>query len=175
MVEFAHAEASGIALPAFARWQDSLRDAYAGADIDAFEATYTFLSEHAVDTRTADGESLAERGLGTATILSSLSLDPGTIHAALLMPLAQARIVDAEAIAAQFGHDVAGLVAGVTRMDDIRATPENVAPAQREIQVENLRKMLLAMVEDIRVVLIKLAERTQALRFLGDADESLRR
>ena len=55
---------------------------------------------------------------------------------------------------------------GVARMDEIRATPPQGDAAERAAQAERLRKMLLAMVEDIRVVLIKLAERTAALRFL---------
>ena len=54
--------------------------------------------------------------------------------------------------------------AGVRRMGELRAAPAGGKPAERAAQAENLRKMLLAMVEDIRVVLIKLAERTQALR-----------
>ena len=77
-----------------------------------------------------------------------------------------------------FGADVATLVAGVARMDAIRAIAVGAdAPSERAAQAENLRKMLLAMVEDIRVVLIKLAERTQALRYLmtGDAERCARR
>src|SRR6185295_13362017 len=69
-------------------------------------------------------------------------------------------------VAARFGADVAVLVAGVARMDEIRATPPQGDAAERAAQAERLRKMLLAMVEDIRVVLIKLAERTAALRHL---------
>ena len=53
-------------------------------------------------------------------------------------------------------------------MDEIRATPPQGDAAERAAQAERLRKMLLAMVEDIRVVLIKLAERTAALRYLDD-------
>jgi len=67
----------------------------------------------------------------------------------------------------------AALVTGVARMDSVHALAAGGASEQPGVQAENLRKMLLAMVEDIRVVLIKLAERTQALRHLmggGDAD-----
>ncbi|HVF63315.1 MAG TPA: bifunctional (p)ppGpp synthetase/guanosine-3',5'-bis(diphosphate) 3'-pyrophosphohydrolase, partial [Casimicrobiaceae bacterium] len=62
------------------------------------------------------------------------------------------------------GDEVAGLVNGVARMTQIRAMPPGSPSSTPGVQAENLRKMLLAMVEDIRVVLIKLAERTQALR-----------
>jgi GTP pyrophosphokinase len=175
MVAFVHAASSTTAPLALTKWRDGLRDAYADADIDALAATFDYVGQHAGDARTADGEPLAERALGTAAILSSLKLDPATLHAALLLPLVQARVIDVAALAGPFGADVADLVAGVARMEDIRATPADVAAAHREAQAENLRKMLLAMVEDIRVVLIKLAERTQALRFLMNGDEGVRR
>ena len=81
---------------------------------------------------------------------------------------------DAEEVEAQFGADVATLVAGVARMGGIRATADSGDKEERAAQAENLRKMLLAMVEDIRVVLIKLAERTQALRSLMCGDATLR-
>ncbi|MEP7061420.1 MAG: bifunctional (p)ppGpp synthetase/guanosine-3',5'-bis(diphosphate) 3'-pyrophosphohydrolase [Betaproteobacteria bacterium] len=175
MVTLASQASPTSAPPALAAWRDGMRAAYDAADIDAFAATLAFVGQHAADARTTDGEPVAERALGTATILTSLKLDPATIHAALLLPLVQARAVDAALIAETFGADVAALATGVTRMDDIRATPADVAPVEREAQAENLRKMLLAMVEDIRVVLIKLAERTQAMRFLMNGDDALRR
>ena len=82
---------------------------------------------------------------------------------------------DADEVAARFGADVATLVAGVARMGGIRAAPTRRARRSAPAQAENLRKMLLAMVEDIRVVLIKLAERTQALRSLMTGDARLAR
>src|SRR6185295_4215263 len=95
-------------------------------------------------------------------------------RAALLLTLPAAGAFDAADVTARFGADVAALVAGVARMDDLRAAPAGADADERAAQAENLRKMLLAMVEDIRVVLIKLAERTQALRFLMTADVALR-
>jgi GTP pyrophosphokinase len=95
-----------------------------------------------------------------------LKLDAGTVRAALLIGLAGAHAFDADDVAARFGADTATLVAGAARMDEIRATPPQGDANERAAQAERLRKMLLAMVEDIRVVLIKLAERTAALRFL---------
>ena len=94
-------------------------------------------------------------------IVAALKLDAGTVRAALLIGLPARHAFDAEDVAARFGADVATLVAGVARMDEIRATPPQGDAAERAAQAERLRKMLLAMVEDIRVVLIKLAERTQ--------------
>jgi GTP pyrophosphokinase len=121
-----------------------------------------------------DGEPVLDRALGTATILAGLKLDPDSIRAALLLGLPVAGAFESDAIAASFGADVATLVAGVARMGVIRTTPSTGNPEERAAQAENLRKMLLSMVEDIRVVLIKLAERTRALRTLVAGDAVLR-
>lgn len=125
---------------------------------------------------TPEGERWLDRVLGTATILAGLHLDASSLAAALLTGLPEA----AKEIAADLGErlnpELALLVAGVARMGEIRAA--HLAPsseAERAAQSEALRKMLLSMVEDIRVVLIKLAERLQALRFLMSGDENLRR
>jgi GTP pyrophosphokinase len=82
---------------------------------------------------------------------------------------------DAQRIVGEFGANVEALVSGVARMDSVHAQASGADSHQRAVQAENLRKMLLAMVSDIRVVLIKLAERTQALRFLTSGSESGRR
>src|SRR5207247_1594936 len=113
--------------------------------------------------------------LGAATILAAQKFDAGTVRAALLIGLPAAHAFDAQDLTARFGADIATLVAGVARMDEIRTLPSVGDPNERAAQAERLRKMLLAMVEDIRVVLIKLAERTQALRFLMSSGEPLRR
>src|SRR4029077_20460870 len=99
---------------------------------------------------------------------------PDTVRAALLLGLPVSGTFDADAIAAEFGSNVAALVAGVARMGVIRTMPTTGNAEERAAQAENLRKMLLSMVEDIRVVLIKLAERTQALRTLMTGDAALR-
>ncbi len=173
MAALVHNEASRPA--ALEAWRESLRQGYAAADADALVATAQAVVERAGEARTADGQSLAGRALTLASILADLKLDPPTLHAGLLAPLAQAGLLDLETLAQRHGADVAMLVTGVARMDEIRAAPAAVAAAEREAQAEKLRKMLLAMVADIRVVLIKLAERTAALRFLVNGDEAMRR
>jgi GTP pyrophosphokinase len=116
--------------------------------------------------RTADGEPWLDRALGTAGIVAGLNLDGGSVRAAVLLGVPMVPGFDAAAFAESCGTEVAQIVAGATRMGAIRAAADMAAKEERALQAENLRKMLLAMVEDIRVVLIKLAERTQALRFL---------
>jgi GTP pyrophosphokinase len=156
-------------------WRDLLHGTYADGDIEALGATEAFVRDAAGDATLPDGAPLAARGVEIAAILAPLKLDAATLHAALVLPLVQARRVDAATIAARLSGDVAALVGGVVRMEDIRAMPAQGTGAERETQAENLRKMLLAMVEDIRVVLIKLAERTAALRHAMGGDAAARK
>ncbi len=142
----------------FAGWLDSLRGAYPAADVASFGAADAYARERAAEA--------AARAEGTAAILANLRLDATTVRAALLIGLPAAGAFDEEDVAKRFGADVAALVAGVARMEEIRVASASGDAAERGAQAERLRKMLLAMVEDIRVVLIKLAERTQALRQL---------
>ncbi len=166
MVAVLHAAPVRDAPLAVAAWLDGLRPTYGDDAVRSIASAWEALRAAAGDARTADGEPVVDRALGTATILAGLRLDPASIRAALLHPLPALGAVDGEAFAAEHGAEVAALVRGVTRMTELRALPAVGDAGERAVQAENLRKMLLAMVEDIRVVLIKLAERTQALRYL---------
>ncbi len=169
MVAVLHAAQEAGAPQTAAAWLDTLRGIYPDEDRDAFGAALAYARERCGATSGREGQPLLDRAVGAAMILAGLRLDAGTVQAALLTGLAGANAFAADDLAARFGDDVATLVAGVARMDDIRATPPQGDAAERAAQAERLRKMLLAMVEDIRVVLIKLAERTAALRFLMTA------
>jgi GTP pyrophosphokinase len=175
MVAVLHAVPGAGAPQAVAEWLDGLRPVYGDAAVARIAAAWERVCAAAGETRGADGERVIDRALGAATILAGLKLDPASICAALLAPLPALGAFDAGEVTAVHGADVAALVGGVARMSDIRALPAGVDAAERAAQAENLRKMLLAMVEDIRVVLIKLAERTQALRFLMTGEEVLRK
>ena len=172
MVAVLHAAPGSAAPQAVEEWLDSLRPVYGDERVRGFAQAWTVLREAAGELRNDDGEPLVDRALGTASILAALRFDPTSIRATLLLPLPALPGYDPEDFAARHGADVATLVNGVARMGDIRALPAGHTPAERAVQAENLRKMLLAMVEDVRVVLIKLAERTQALRSLIGADEA---
>ncbi|MDX2218572.1 MAG: bifunctional (p)ppGpp synthetase/guanosine-3',5'-bis(diphosphate) 3'-pyrophosphohydrolase [Burkholderiales bacterium] len=104
-----------------------------------------------------------------AGLLLDLDLDPDTIAAALISHALPADEMDTEALAAAFGPDVVDLLKGLQRAGRIEAF------AAGQVSVESLRKMLLAIAEDVRVVLIKLAERTWYLRSLTKADDATRR
>jgi GTP pyrophosphokinase len=166
MVAVLHAAPVRDAPFAVAAWLDGLRPTYGEDAVRGIASAWDALRAAAGDARTADGEPVVDRALGTATILAGLRLDPASIRAALLHPLPALGAADGEAFAAGHGAEAAALVRGVTRMTELRALPAVGDAGERAVQAENLRKMLLAMVEDIRVVLIKLAERTQALRYL---------
>src|SRR5262245_26786514 len=166
MVAVSHAVLEAAAPNAVAGWLDALSTVYPAEDRSGFEAALAYARERCGNEHGRDGELLIERAIGTAMIVAALKLDAGTVRASLLIGLAGAHAFDAEDITARFGADTATLVAGAARMDEIRAAPQQGDPNERAAQAERLRKMLLAMVEDIRVVLIKLAERTAALRFL---------
>ncbi len=170
MVAVVHAAPGTEAPLAVASWLEGLRATYGDDGTRSIAAAWETLRAAAGDARSEDGDAVVDRALGTATILAGLKLDPASIRAALLHPLPALRGIDLEALASAHGQDVAALVAGVARMTQMRSLPAGGNPAERAAQAENLRKMLLAMVEDIRVVLIKLAERTQALRHLIGSD-----
>ncbi len=174
MVAVLHAAPEAAAPQAVAAWLDSLTQDYGADERTSFAAAFDYARALGTDVAMPDGEAVLDRALGTATILAGLKLDPDSIRAALLLGLPVAGAFDADAVTAQFGADVATLVAGVARMGAIRTTPSTGDREERAAQAENLRKMLLSMVEDIRVVLIKLAERTQALRSLMTGDPAVR-
>jgi len=154
MVAVLHA-ASGTSEPeSIAAWLAALRGSYPDDDLDSFEAAATYARERCRGQPGRDGEPLIDRAVGTAIILAGLKLDAATIRAALLIGLPAAHAFDAEEVASRFGDDAAALVAGVARMDEIRLLPGAGDANERAAQSERLRKMLLAMVEDIRVVLI---------------------
>ena len=175
MVAVTQAAPQAAAPQAVAAWLASLAPVYTEADRERFAAAHEFARGRFGDARGSDGEPLAETALGTATILAAQRLDPESLTAAMLLGLPSLPGFDAAAIEAAFGSDVATLVTGVARMDSVHVVAAGADAHERALQAENLRKMLLAMVEDIRVVLIKLAERTQAMRWLMAGDEGRRR
>ena len=174
MVAVVHA-APGAAPQALAAWLDALAGTYPPDAVAAFRDAFEYVRARVGDAHAADGERFVDRALGAAGIVAGLRLDPESIRAALLSVLPAAQAFDAEEVAARFGAEAASLVAGFARMDSIRARQVGATPEARAAQSENLRKMLLAMVEDIRVVVLKLAERLQTLRWLMSADPAVRR
>ncbi len=110
--------------------------------------------------RRASGESYIEHPLAVAGILAELEMDQNTIAAAILHDVVEDTTITAEGVAAQFGDEIAALVDGVTKLTRIPYQ------SKEDAQVENLRKMFMAMARDIRVIIIKLADRLHNMRTL---------
>jgi len=116
----------------------------------------------------ASGEPFLYHALAVARILIDLRLDHETVAAAILHDVVEDTDITLDDIRARFGDRIASLVDGVTKMDVIPEYREIAREAhQDQARAESLRKMLLAMAEDVRVVLIKLADRLHNMRTLG--------
>jgi guanosine-3',5'-bis(diphosphate) 3'-pyrophosphohydrolase len=111
--------------------------------------------------RRVSGESYIEHPLAVAAILADLEMDRQTIAAALLHDVVEDTTITSEEVAAQFGDEIANLVDGVTKLTRIPYQ------SKEDAQVENLRKMFMAMAKDIRVIIIKLADRLHNMRTLA--------
>lgn len=104
-------------------------------------------------------------------ILHELQMDDQTLQAALVFPYCQIHELDDQEIEVEFGDDICRLVMGVREMDAIRSLYVTQHVSANEAQIDKIRRMLLAMVKDVRAVLIKLAERICRLRQLKNSDE----
>src|SRR5579863_3194371 len=118
------------------------------------------------DQRRASGVAYIEHPLASAEILAELEMDRATIAASLLHDVVEDTVVTSEQVAATFGNEIATLVDGVTKLTRIPYQ------SKEDAQVENLRKMFLAMAKDIRVIIIKLADRLHNMRTLASLPPS---
>ena len=122
------------------------------------------------------GEPAYEHAVGTARNVAELRLDADARAAGLLFAVPAYLPGAEDKLKESFGAAVASLVAGISRLNALRVITRTAAQGKdAKSQAEVLRKMLLAMVEDIRVVLLRLASRTQTLRWLAHAPEAARR
>ncbi len=116
------------------------------------------------------GEAYITHPVSVAMLLTDLGMDVETICAAILHDVLEDTPIERERIASQFGETVAELVDGVTKLDKVRFS------SRQEAAAESFRKMLLAMARDLRVILIKLADRLHNMRTIGAmAPDSRRR
>lgn len=145
-------------------------------DISLIEKAYKTAAEAHKDQVRKSGEPYIIHPLCVAIILADLELDKETIAAGLLHDVVEDTIMTTEEMEKEFGPDVALLVDGVTKLENIPLSSGTETDARLEMQAENLRKMLLAMAKDIRVILIKLADRLHNMRTLKyKSPESQRR
>ena len=130
-------------------------------DITLIEKAYRLAYDAHKDQARKSGEPYIIHPLCVAIILADLEMDKETIAAGLLHDVVEDTIFTTEEIEQEFGSDVALLVDGVTKLGGIQYEGDKI-----ELQAENMRKMFLAMAKDIRVIIIKLADRLHNMRTL---------
>ena len=128
-------------------------------DITLVEKAYRIARDSHKDQKRKSGEPYIIHPLCVAIILADLEMDKETIAAGLLHDVVEDTGMTLEELARDFGSEVAFLVDGVTKLTQLSWDKDKV-----EIQAENLRKMFLAMAKDIRVIIIKLADRLHNMR-----------
>ncbi|HVB97952.1 MAG TPA: bifunctional (p)ppGpp synthetase/guanosine-3',5'-bis(diphosphate) 3'-pyrophosphohydrolase [Candidatus Dormibacteraeota bacterium] len=139
---------------------EKVRQIRPNENLDLLRKAYDFASEQHAEQQRDSGEPYLSHPLAVAHLLADMRLDVATLSAALLHDIVEDTKIPSAKIAEQFGEEVARLVEGTTKIGRL----DLLAPEAR--QAENVRKMLLAMVNDVRVVLIKLADRLHNMRTL---------
>ncbi|MDD2914632.1 MAG: bifunctional (p)ppGpp synthetase/guanosine-3',5'-bis(diphosphate) 3'-pyrophosphohydrolase [Gallionella sp.] len=160
------------------RWLSALSGTYQPAELALIRQACEFAAPLYRGQLEITGTPLLHHALGSASILLGMHLDHETIAATVLHAVPDYLEEYKEELTGRFGGNVTALVDGISKVERIRLFSEARHAKDKDEaaqQIESLRKMLLAMVEDIRVVLIKLAERTQTLRSLSGADPEQQR
>ena len=167
MVSVTHAISQGDTAPPI----DLLAAGLEQAERERIEAALEWIADLYEGKVLGTGEPTWTHAIGAALIAASLRLDAETRVAALLFAAWEELDDPAEEIEARFGPAITTLVRGLHKLNGLRVLTRlttNASAPEIRAQTEVLRKMLLAMVEDIRVVLVRLASRTQTLRFYTD-------
>jgi GTP pyrophosphokinase len=131
------------------------------ADFDRLKTAFQYADAHHAAQLRKDGSPFITHPLAVAEIVADLGLDPDSVIAALLHDTIEDTDATYEEIAKLFGTTVANLVEGVTKLTRVQYT------SKEEEQMENLRKMLMAMAKDIRVILIKICDRLHNMRTMA--------
>jgi GTP pyrophosphokinase len=140
---------------------DTIKRYHPSSDISLVEKAYNIASKAHEGQKRKSGEPYIIHPVCVAIILAEMELDKETIVAGILHDVVEDTVMTEEEIAHEFSDEIALLVDGVTKLTQLDLSQDKI-----EIQAENLRKMFLAMAKDIRVILIKLADRLHNLRTL---------
>ena len=153
----------------FETLSDLLSGQGAGYNIDMIKDAYDLCVQAHDGQKRVSGEPYYLHPFSVACIVMQLGMDSESIAAALLHDVVEDTYITAEEIEKRFGKDISMLVQGVTKLGKLPYI------SKEEQQAENIRKMLLAMAEDIRVIIIKLADRLNNMRTLGALPEQKQR
>ena len=140
-------------------------------DRELVERAYGLAAVAHSQQKRASGEPYIQHSLAVAQIMADMRLDSATIAAALLHDVVEDSIISVEDLRQDFGDEVANLVDGVTKLSQIDKLSQMSYRDLQDKEAESLRKMFLAMVDDVRVVLIKLADRLHNMRTLDALPE----
>src|SRR5215467_5947364 len=151
---------TALTLTKFRDLMKRMQDSRPGDDLEIVRKAYDYSQKHHTGQTRASGEPYLVHPLEVAQVLAEMKMDPVAIAAGLLHDSVEDTSVTVTDIRKEFGEQVAHIVEGVTKISQIDFS------SREEQQAENLRKMMLAMVDDIRVVLIKLADRLHNMRTL---------
>ena len=138
--------------------EKTIRGYNISADLNQIRAAYEYAREHHGEQMRRDGTPFVTHPINVAQIVAEMRLDSESIIAALLHDCVEDTDCTYEDIAKRFGVTVADIVDGVTKLTRVKYS------TMEEEQMENLRKMLFAMSRDIRVILIKIADRLHNMR-----------
>lgn len=150
-----------VAKSLFTPLKEKLEQYLEPAQIQAVRRAYTLAAKGHKEQKRRSGEPYITHPIAVASILADMRMDPQTIMAAILHDVLEDTLIDKDTIIKKFGEPVAELVDGVSKLTQIDFA------TKAEAQAENFRKMVLAMAKDIRVILIKLADRLHNMRTLG--------
>jgi guanosine-3',5'-bis(diphosphate) 3'-pyrophosphohydrolase len=145
----------------FAVVEEHVDQAALAVDRERVEAAFVYACVHHADQRRLSGEDFINHPVGVAKICAGMRLDTETLCAALLHDTVEDTSASLEEVSAAFGEEIAGLVDGVTKLTGL------TFQSRDEAQAENYRKMVVAMATDIRVILIKLADRLHNMRTIS--------
>lgn len=129
-------------------------------DVDAVRSAYELAAEAHSGQKRASGEPFINHAVEVATIVAELRLDTGSLASALVHDVVEDTAVSLQAVREVLGDEVGAIVDGVTKIGQVRFR------SHTEAQVENYRKLLLSMAKDVRVILVKLADRLHNMRTL---------
>src|SRR5271169_5172113 len=142
----------------FAIVSEHASDSAVEIDRARVQDAFVFACEHHADQRRKSGEDFIVHPVGVARICASMRLDTETLCAALLHDTVEDTSASIEEVRERFGEEISGVVDGVTKLTGI------TFQSRDEAQANNYRKMMVAMATDVRVILIKLADRLHNMR-----------